>query len=229
MLAPPSSGARGRSPARELTLTPASPYSRSRQQAMDEPVGDKVEVMRAGEKPSSAVVTELTPLGSFVTWQGRVRLALTIAFASIRKATRLASSPARRSGSNANRPLHPYGVDALLKIIFSHLCKPMEVTVKVRLLLTSALFLFAQMPTMQAQETLDLAKITCEQFEGQQLASPSRDIVLLLAGYYNGKRNNTVIEPQKIKKEVQEVDAYCYQHRETILMDAVKNVLGFDK
>ena len=25
--------------------------------------------MRAGEKPSSAAVTELTPLGSFVTWQ----------------------------------------------------------------------------------------------------------------------------------------------------------------
>src|SRR5262245_48592393 len=72
--------------------------------------------------------------------------------------------------------------------------KPMEVTVKPRLLLTSALFLFAQMPTMQAQETLDLAKITCKQFVGEQLASPSRDIVLLLAGYYNGKRNNTIIE-----------------------------------
>src|SRR5262245_42110809 len=42
--------------------------------------------------------------------------------------------------------------------------RPMEVTVKLRLLLTSALFLLAQMPTMQAQETLDLAKITCEQF-----------------------------------------------------------------
>jgi hypothetical protein len=26
-------------------------------------------------------------------------------------------------------------------------------------------------------------------------------IVLLLAGYYNGKRNNTIIEPQTIKKE----------------------------
>ena len=82
-------------------------------------VGDKVEVMRAGDKPSSAAVTELTPLGSFVTWQGRVRLALTIAFASIWNATRLASSSARRSGSNANRPLHPYSVDALLQIIFS--------------------------------------------------------------------------------------------------------------
>jgi HdeA/HdeB family len=105
----------------------------------------------------------------------------------------------------------------------------MEVTVKLRLLLTSALFLFAQMPTMQAQETVDLAKITCEQLLGEKLASPSRDVVLLLTGYYNGKRNNTIIEPQTIKKDEEKVNSYCFQHRETTVMDAVKNVLGFDK
>jgi hypothetical protein len=105
----------------------------------------------------------------------------------------------------------------------------MEVTVKLRLLLTSGLFLFVQISTMQAQETLDLAKITCEQFAMEQLAAPSRDIALFLAGYYNGKRNNTVIEPQTIKKEEGEVNSYCYRHREATVMDAVKNVLGFDK
>src|SRR5215472_10789163 len=102
----------------------------------------------------------------------------------------------------------------------------MEATVKLRLLLTSTLFLFVQIPTMQAQETLDLAKITCQQFMGEQLATPSRDIVLLLAGYYNGKRNNTIIEPQRVKKEDEEVQSYCYQHRETTVMDAVKTVLA---
>ena len=100
---------------------------------------------------------------------------------------------------------------------------------KLRLLLTSTLFLFVQIPTMQAQESLDLAKITCQEFMGEQLATPSRDIVLLLAGYYNGKRNNTIIEPQRVKKEDEEVQSYCYQHRETTVMDAVKTVLGFDK
>jgi hypothetical protein len=105
----------------------------------------------------------------------------------------------------------------------------MEGAVKLRLLLTSALLLFVQIPTMQAQETLDLAKITCEQFAMEQLAAPSRDIALFLAGYYNGKRNNTVIEPQTIKKEEGEVNSYCYRHREATVMDAVKNVLGFDK
>src|SRR5262249_42266882 len=92
----------------------------------------------------------------------------------------------------------------------------MEVTVKLRLLLTSALFLFAQMPTMQTQETLDLAKITCEQFMMEKLAYTSRDVVVWLSGYYNGKRNNTIIEPQTIKKHEeqheQQVNSYCYKH-----------------
>jgi len=61
--------------------------------------------------------------------------------------------------------------------------KPMEVTVKVRLLLTSAY----------------------------------------------AKRNNTVIEPQTVKKHEEKLDHYCNEHSDTTVMDAVKNVLGFDK
>ena len=105
----------------------------------------------------------------------------------------------------------------------------MEVTVTLRLLLISALFLFAQIPTMQAQETLDLAKITCEQFMMEKLAYTSRDVVLLLTGYYNGKRNNTIIEPEAMDQNEQKVDFYCNFHREVTVMDAVKNVLGLDK
>jgi hypothetical protein len=50
-----------------------------------------------------------------------------------------------------------------------------------------------------------------------------------LSGYYNGKRNNTVIEPDAVKKNEEKVNLYCYQHRDTTVMDAAKNVLGFDK
>jgi acid stress chaperone HdeB len=105
----------------------------------------------------------------------------------------------------------------------------MEVTVKLPLLLTSALFLFAQIPTVQAQETVDVAKITCQQVLMEKLAAPSRDLVLWLTGYYAGKRNNTIIEPQTVKKDEEKVNLYCYQHREATVMDAIKNVLGFDK
>jgi hypothetical protein len=105
----------------------------------------------------------------------------------------------------------------------------MERTMKGRLLFASTLFLFAQMPTMQAQESLDLAKITCEQFQMRKLNTPSRDIVLVLTGYFHGMRNNTIIEPQTIKKHEEQVSSYCDAHLDTTLMDAVKNVLGFDK
>jgi len=106
---------------------------------------------------------------------------------------------------------------------------PMEVIVKARPLLASILFLFAHSPTTQAQETLDLAKITCDQFAGEKLAAPSHDVVLWLSGYYNGERHNTIIEPQAIKKHDDQISLYCLNHRDTTVMDAVKNVLGLEK
>jgi acid stress chaperone HdeB len=105
----------------------------------------------------------------------------------------------------------------------------MEVIVKAPLLLTSVLFVLVQVTAPHAQETLDLAKITCDQFAGEKLAAPSHDVVLWLSGYYNGKRNNTIIEPQTIKQNDEKVNLYCLQNRDTTVMDAVKNVLGLDK
>ena len=96
---------------------------------------------------------------------------------------------------------------------------------KLRLLLTSVLFLFAQSQTMQAQETLDLAKITCDQFEMRKLNTPARDIVLILTGYYHGMRKDTIIDPQITEKHLELVNAYCNAHGGN-LMDAVKSALG---
>ena len=105
----------------------------------------------------------------------------------------------------------------------------MEVTVKIRLLLTSALFLFVQIPTMQAQETVDVAKITCQQILKEELASPTHDIVLWLSGYYNGKRNSTIINLRTINDDEKKVRLYCYKNLDTTVLDAIKNVLGLDK
>jgi len=105
----------------------------------------------------------------------------------------------------------------------------MEVTVKIRLLLTSALFLFVQIPTMQAQETVDVAKITCQQILKEELASPTHDIVLWLGGYYNGKRNSTIINLRTINDDEKKVRLYCYKNLDTTVLDAIKIVLGLDK
>ena len=105
----------------------------------------------------------------------------------------------------------------------------MEVTVKIRLLLTSALFLFVQTATMHAQETVDVAKITCGQVILEQLAPPTHDVVMWLNGYYSGKRNNMIINFQTINNDEQKVRLYCYHNPETTVLDAIKNVLGLGK
>ena len=72
---------------------------------------------------------------------------------------------------------------------------------KGRLLLTSALLVFVQMPT-QAQVTVDVSKITCEQYMKDTITF-SQYIVMWLSGYYNGKRNNTIIQPDAVKKNAE--------------------------
>ena len=103
----------------------------------------------------------------------------------------------------------------------------MEGTVKSRLLLTSALFLIAQIPA-QAQVTVDVTKITCEQLSMDELPFTSRDIILWLSGYYHREHNNTVIELGAIKRDYNNLDRYCFGHGDTMVMDAVKN-LGLGK
>jgi acid stress chaperone HdeB len=103
----------------------------------------------------------------------------------------------------------------------------MEGTVNARLLLTSALFVFVQIQA-QAQVMLDVSKITCDQLlMGKPV--PSKYTVLWLSGYYNGKLNNTIIDPDVMSKNDQKVESYCDQHRDMTVMDAVKNVLGAEK
>ena len=99
---------------------------------------------------------------------------------------------------------------------------------KAWLLLTSALSVLVQVTAAQAQVTVDVSKITCDEFVSEKPV-PSKYVVLWLSGYYNGKRNNTIIDPEAMDKNEEKVDYYCNFHREITVMDAVKNVLGLDK
>jgi hypothetical protein len=53
--------------------------------------------------------------------------------------------------------------------------------------------------------------------------------VLWLSGYYNGKRNSTIINLQTINNDEEKVRLYCYKNPDTTVLDAIKNVLGLDK
>jgi HdeA/HdeB family len=76
----------------------------------------------------------------------------------------------------------------------------------------------------QAQTTIDIAKISCEQFVLMKVAPPDY-IAVWLNGYYNGKRNSTTVDVQQLKDNAQKVKRYCLYNKGT-LMEAVEKVLS---
>jgi acid stress chaperone HdeB len=76
-----------------------------------------------------------------------------------------------------------------------------------------------------AQVKVDVSKITCEQYILYTVANP-HDIAVWLSGYYNGKRNNTVINTQELREHALKVLDYCVSDKKATVMDAVEKVLG---
>jgi hypothetical protein len=54
-----------------------------------------------------------------------------------------------------------------------------------------------------AQETVDVEKITCEQFLLGQIAD-SRSVSIWVSGYYNGLRKNSVIDVTAMQKNARD-------------------------
>lgn len=80
------------------------------------------------------------------------------------------------------------------------------------------------MSAAQAQTTIDVAKITCEQFLLMTVAPPDY-VAIWLSGYYHGKRSDTIIDVQKLKENAQKVKSHCLYNKGT-LMEAVEKVLA---
>jgi hypothetical protein len=97
---------------------------------------------------------------------------------------------------------------------------------KAKAILAGLMFPAIAAPVGHAQVTVDVAKITCDQFAGYKIADP-KDIALWLSGYHNGKRGgNTLIDPQSLKANSDKVIGYCLQHPDTPVMQAVETLFG---
>ena len=83
-------------------------------------------------------------------------------------------------------------------------------------------------PAARAQETIDAAKITCNQFMFGRIAD-SRTISIWLLGYYSGMRKNSVIDVAAVQKGSQDLVQYCMAHSEVAVMDAAKSVFNVNK
>jgi acid stress chaperone HdeB len=77
----------------------------------------------------------------------------------------------------------------------------------------------------RAQVTVDMSKITCEQYILFTMGDP-KDIAMWLSGYYNAKRNNTVLDVQEFRDAGKKVMDYCQLNLKTTVMDAAEKALG---
>jgi acid stress chaperone HdeB len=79
-----------------------------------------------------------------------------------------------------------------------------------------------------AQTTIDVSKISCDQLSLAKVASPDY-IAIWLSGFYNGKRNNTIVDVQRLQDYAQKVRRYCLYNSKGTVMEAVEKVLSSDK
>jgi hypothetical protein len=101
---------------------------------------------------------------------------------------------------------------------------------RTRLIVAGLFFVFASVSSAQAQTSIDVAKISCDEYVHSKIATPKL-IAAWLSGYYNGKRNNTVIDLQNMQENVNKVDHYCEAEAnwKVPVMQAIDQVLGTAK
>ena len=79
----------------------------------------------------------------------------------------------------------------------------------------------------QAQITVDVAKITCDQLTGFDVKDP-RETAIWLSGYYHGKRGNTVLDIQGFQRDSRKLWDYCIRNPKISVMNAIETLLKPD-
>jgi hypothetical protein len=86
------------------------------------------------------------------------------------------------------------------------------------------LILLSMPPTARAQTTIDVSKITCDQYILLKVADPEK-IAIWLSGYYHAKRGSTTIDIELLKDQPEKVRNYClYKDKGGTVMEAVEKL-----
>src|SRR5689334_13875097 len=85
-------------------------------------------------------------------------------------------------------------------------------------------FVVEALSSAQAQITLDVAKITCEQFTRYKISNTD-NIAIWISGYYAGTRGNTVIDPQTVMSNARKLQDYCFSNPLRTVIQAAETVL----
>ena len=71
-----------------------------------------------------------------------------------------------------------------------------------------------------AQVTIDMSKITCDQFLGYKIINPN-DIAMWLSGYYNAQRGNTIIDSETLAAQKRDLQDYCLRNLQVPIIQAI--------
>lgn len=94
-----------------------------------------------------------------------------------------------------------------------------------RLVVSAIVVVAFSISPVQAQMTLDVSKITCEQYYLAKVVHPN-SVAIWLSGFYNGKRNNTILDVERVKASAYKIRSYCRDNFQTTMVEAVEKVLG---
>ena len=81
---------------------------------------------------------------------------------------------------------------------------------------------------VQAQVTIDISKITCNQYLSFSVADP-RDIAIWLSGYFHGKGGSTVLAIEELKQNAAKLQSACFrkENADLTVMQVIEK--GLDK
>jgi hypothetical protein len=126
---------------------------------------------------------------------------------------------------------HDAEVQARRKAMLDWIGEKMLMTIRFLPALAIALGLIlalAKVPPAQAQVTLDVSKITCEQYNAYKVTNP-QNIAIWVNGYYHGKRGDVTLETQRLVENARKLRDYCRRNRETLVLEAVETLFAKDR
>ncbi len=100
--------------------------------------------------------------------------------------------------------------------------------IRSKLVMAAAILAITPCSLARAQVTIDVAKITCDQFTLYKITDP-QNIALWISGYYHGKRNDTTVDTQDLAAQLRKIKDYCNLKPNDTVMHAVETVFGAAK
>jgi acid stress chaperone HdeB len=95
---------------------------------------------------------------------------------------------------------------------------------RLHLIMMTMLLALAPWSAAGAQVTIDVAKITCDQFTLYKVTDP-QNIAIWLSGYYHGQRNDTMVDTMELATYERKVKDYCNLNPQVTVMQAVESML----